>query len=665
MSLSSGFHTSVDTVRNNLQRAYPKDIKDSIYNAKLVISKLENTPVTKVVADLLRKNEVDAAHEQLVAIASGRISGAPPEPEGLLDALKAEHALKQRTQLDWGKFSFQKLRPDENHPFIKDLNGTMERLKYLKESLGKLVVQVASEKAKEDSAEFKEFLRIGLRLIEKESVTCPFCLTASLTSQRLERIKTICSQSPTAQKQLDEVGRALRDFENDLTLGWKRALGLIPKLPNDEEKLKICALLNKKSFEDVPFLILADDVSSYVEKNSGLKEALLEAIFKSKQALSMEQKAYEAMPDIEEILKQYAEALQSLAEKLNDYTDAYIALDPVIKRVLSSAIDISMLSCLIEALEKWPSVCYLKYLDSVQDKLLEMVQITREHIEGKQKHILGLRDKQIKDWYDLMNPGSGVGYDSIVPGTDALELRGRTFGQMMMAAPNLSTAQLNCVGLAITLACTTRAESPFRFLVIDDPIQSMDDEHSESFKMSVIKKLIEAGFQVVLLTQLDRFAHGVETLYRQTINDLCLYQIRAYLINGPQIEYNGSGIPRFLADIRANKDSPNPDFRKAVPLDMRKFIERFVKELYVSETRGSLPKRYRNVSWGELGTLLKRCRTFDPSDEPILKNTHDFTTPFLHDDHSVGQTVPSPSQLMPHFVALEGIKEKYKKVLGL
>lgn len=90
-----------------------------------------------------------------------------------------------------------------------------------------------------------------------------------------------------------------------------------------------------------------------------------------------------------------------------------------------------------------------------------------------------------------------------------MELRARSFGKTIMVAPNLSASQLNCIGLAVYLACATRNASPHSMLLFDDPIQSMDGEHTEAFKKVVIKKLLERGFQVVLLTHMDNFADDV------------------------------------------------------------------------------------------------------------------------------------------------------------
>ena len=152
----------------------------------------------------------------------------------------------------------------------------------------------------------------------------------------------------------------------------------------------------------------------------------------------------------------------------------------------------------------------------------------------------------------------------------------------MMAAPNLGTSQLNCLGLAIYLACATRTGSPHRFLLFDDPIQSLDDEHTQSFKKDAIGKLRRNGYQVFVLTHMDPFANDLERLYRS--DGAILYKMLSYGVSGPSIELGGPEIVGFLNVIRRNKDSANEGYRKQATQDLRQFVERFIKDFYIAET---------------------------------------------------------------------------------
>ena len=86
---------------------------------------------------------------------------------------------------------------------------------------------------------------------------------------------------------------------------------------------------------------------------------------------------------------------------------------------------------------------------------------------------------------------------------------------------------------------------PCRFVLFDDPIQSMDDDHTEAFKKTVIHRLLTNGFQVLLLTHMDTFALDVERLYRASTP--ALYKMESYTLSGPNILPLGPAIKRLLA----------------------------------------------------------------------------------------------------------------------
>ena len=165
-------------------------------------------------------------------------------------------------------------------------------------------------------------------------------------------------------------------------------------------------------------------------------------------------------------------------------------------------------------------------------------------------------------------------------------------------------SQLNCVGLAVYIACATRSGSPFKTLFIDDPVQSMDDDHTEAFKKQVISKLLNDGFHVVLLTHMHLLAEDVASLYRARGG--ALFKMGRYSLSGPSIEWKGPEITRLLEGVRKNKDG-NDQYRKQAMGDLPVFVERFAKDLFKAQTGGTVSKRYEDKSWGELRDLLRRC----------------------------------------------------------
>lgn len=201
-------------------------------------------------------------------------------------------------------------------------------------------------------------------------------------------------------------------------------------------------------------------------------------------------------------------------------------------------------------------------------------------------------------------------------------------------------------------------------LLFDDPIQSMDDEHTESFKKTIVKDLLDRGLQVIVLTHMDNFAEDMEKLYRSSV-DTVLYRMHSYSRSGPSVIWKGPEIRSLLEEVRRNKDSENEGFRKQAVQALRQFVERFVKDLYTAETGKAVSKRFRDKNWADLKNLLRQVKQFDPKDEARLEDTHSFTSQFLHTDGSIPAKIPSSALINPHFSDMEKLFDKYKSALGI
>jgi wobble nucleotide-excising tRNase len=214
------------------------------------------------------------------------------------------------------------------------------------------------------------------------------------------------------------------------------------------------------------------------------------------------------------------------------------------------------------------------------------------------------------------------------------------------------------------LACATRNTSPHSMLLFDDPIQSMDDEHTEAFKKVIIKNLLERDFQVILLTHMDNFADDVEKLYRGKYQP-SLFKLQAYCQSGPDVVSKGPQIQGLLSEVRKNMDSLNEGFRKQAVQALRQFVERFVKDFFTAETGTSVSKRFEDKNWADLKPLLRQCKKFDSNDESLLEDTHKFTSQFLHTDGTIPAKIASSAQIRPHFTEMDNLLTNYKGIFGI
>ena len=134
---------------------------------------------------------------------------------------------------------------------------------------------------------------------------------------------------------------------------------------------------------------------------------------------------------------------------------------------------------------------------------------------------------------------------------------------------SLSESKLNALGLSISIANNIKGNSTFGFLLIDDPVQSMDAGHSVQI-INIVRSLIEdEGKQVVLLSHNSDWLRDARKSCR-SINGY-YYEIESYTLEGPKIERRmWAAVEERLAEVKAFLDKPG-----LKRLDKQKIAEEF------------------------------------------------------------------------------------------
>jgi DNA repair exonuclease SbcCD ATPase subunit len=89
-------------------------------------------------------------------------------------------------------------------------------------------------------------------------------------------------------------------------------------------------------------------------------------------------------------------------------------------------------------------------------------------------------------------------------------LEGSVDGQPAAALTVMSQGELHALALALFIPRATAQASPFRFIVLDDPIQAMDPAKIDGF-ISVLRTLAESR-QVIVFSHDDRLAASIRQL---------------------------------------------------------------------------------------------------------------------------------------------------------
>jgi hypothetical protein len=657
------FRNAVEAAKTDFQNSLPARAVDARNRAALLLSSFRRYPLLDPVVAAIGQDKLKAAHDHLVQVALGR-APAGTLKEDALEALEQTKASKERAKLDWGRFSTSPVAQPDSHPAIRNLQSLEEPLDDFASGVAQATQQAEAAPVEPISPALRQFYQQGLPLVDASKPTlCPFCAQDSLTPERLAQLRREIEPIPSARAPLSAAQEAVGSFRSALQRHWKDVARFVPTLPSADERAVLEELAAESTGRRKDYISSCDAVGVAFEKLQNVRKPLDEGVQATIDALREGVAPAQHVPSIRAAYQEYAQAVKELPGVSNGYAANYSALDPEIKGKLASEADVQFLGVLIQGLKQWANLQISRHVEQTLNALQDLVRQARSFIEIQQKQILGLRDQEIKAWYQLLTGNADVGYAGMRPGTDNLELRARTFAKGMMAAPNLSSSQLNCVGLAVYMATCCRKGSPFKLILIDDPIQSMDDEHTEAFKKQVVKKLLDQDFQIILLTHMENFADSVERLYRG--QGPLFYRLDGYTQSGPNPVWKGPEIKRLLVEVRRDKDALNPGHRNKAVQSLRQFAERFIKDFFEADTGRSISKKYEKKTWAELRELLRQCPNFDFTDEAELEDTCNFTSPFLHTDESLPQKVPAPHQLNPHYQSMNTLLDKYAARLRL
>lgn len=147
----------------------------------------------------------------------------------------------------------------------------------------------------------------------------------------------------------------------------------------------------------------------------------------------------------------------------------------------------------------------------------------------------------------------------------------------------LSQGELHALALALFLPRATLPESPFRFVVLDDPVQAMDPAKVDGL-VRVLAKIAEQR-QVIVFSHDNRFADAVR---RAHVNAQILEVTRE---SGSRVTVTNAFDPpqRYLRDaygILKDDEMPDDAMRKVLPGLLRFAVEAQARDRYFAEALG-------------------------------------------------------------------------------
>jgi len=397
-----------------------------------------------------------------------------------------------------------------------------------------------------------ELYRIGIEFIKQKPTECPFCgqvLTSTATEHISKTHEQLKKQSDLYNELLNQkrvVIEKLSNLQNRLYkcqqrhisrlvtfLSIKNSLGELTKilLPKYESHIKsiqagITQLQKLKEESEL----------SYTNVHKALESAQ-DSVQQSKEEVKI-------MEELGQCLIVYSALIKSAVSLVSTWVSPMSDANEILKHELDTIAGTEDISILIELVEKQKEIKKFFDIEAILIGLKELRKTVDQYVGIKMLDAMtNEMTKDVMNWYDQIrttgDPNvhfSGFDMDSTKKGdikSRRVLIKASSYGKdLVSAVSSLSESKLNALGICLSIATNLKPGCPFGFLFIDDPIQSLDEEHEAQF-VGILRKLVDNGKQVILLSHnkswLDQVRAGCRSL------NGFYYEITSYTRAGPNI----------------------------------------------------------------------------------------------------------------------------------
>jgi len=401
-----------------------------------------------------------------------------------------------------------------------------------------------------------QFFDLGFPLLQRTPDKCPFCGLPLDGRQRThiqdthgvlkKEVATQAVMQKRRDKVLTDLSALSQRFQDYHRRHIDKTVALL-SLRDEDTLLQIKTLLVPKyevHFHAVE--VALSDIEAATEK---LKKAYdevverLDAVVESVRESSEDAKLVEVLGMA---LVEHIAAARFCAQVITGHVSAMFDAGQVLITELDIQAGTEDVSVLIELLERRQDVEKRFRIQSILENLKVLRKIVDEYVSEKLRDVVENQlTSDVTEWYAQVKTQGDpdvhfARFD--LPQTKLGTTKARQIGvkatsygiDLVSAVSSLSESKLNALGLCMNIANSLKGGSPFTFLVIDDPIQSLDSAHAAQFT-GVLRRLAEGeGRQIILLSHDHEWLSNSVRKECRTLNGY-FYEIASYRKSGPVI----------------------------------------------------------------------------------------------------------------------------------
>lgn len=642
---------ALDSARASFQRTPPRRVTDARRELAANARTLSELEATKALARRWQlsppqvKLDEDA---QALLQAARTLSGA--------ECATVDEALARlrdtRLQASRSVFDVEKITPSDG--VVVALGLDREAIVQSLTEIERAIAASAAAMASTYKAAFLELWKKGLEL-SPSGDHCPMCEADTLNdAKRADLAKRLADNADRLQK--DETLRAAVSAAKARIASYRsrvREFGVGDLAAEDIEQLRRLFAQAPDEFET--FLPGHESFKAARQTEHGVLEAAKAFLDSCADLLEIPERVPDVVAQSAAIKDSVTVSATAAMESFRRYAELWKTFEPKITALISSDEFVGRIDAVGKTLRLASSMQLLDRYEKILEETQDLIRSVEAEMQTRQTTPLTTRGAEVKALYDRLNRGADVVFDSMEPGTDSMKLSATSFGTRMSAAANLSECQLNCLGLSMWLMRATTPASPFGFVLLDDPVQSMDDDHTEAFIADIVPHLLDQhNKQVIVLSHVKRIAERLREL--NSARNLKLFHYDSYARGGPAITEQ-LVLQKLITEIKGAARG-NEENRAYAVDRIRVLTERAIRDLHLRVLGVPAPSpQFDRVTASALLPLFQSIPGTTPTDHVGLRDTVQFCDPAHHTQ--VGYAVPTLSNIQPHIDRLENLMRRH------
>jgi hypothetical protein len=423
-----------------------------------------------------------------------------------------------------------------------------------------------------------QVLGLGLELVSDQPDTCPFCeqpISKSIresAKDRHDKLRATIGNGIDISTARADMAASLKELTSSLsthaTLQLERSNELIAaNTPEASQKIK--ALFGKGNEHSLLLVAAAGAAISPASKKLAKAQADSQnAIAVCTDAIHRKAEDVAQVEALIKFLVEYLRSADEYTEKLNDVSPTLAEPTALLQEAIDRQAGTSELSMLIEVLSNRAGIRRAVRIRETLDGLKQLKKHVDQAVGQTMEDAFSTElTGAVMGWYKRIRTTgdpdvhfSGFAMERTKTGdfkNRRVKVAARSYGvELASAVSSLSESKLNALGLCMSIATAIRAPGPWDFLVLDDPIQSWDDDHEYQF-IDVIRALIEEeDRQIVLMSHRDAWIDQVADGCRS--QNGFRYHITGYTKDGPMLKRSDwASIEERLKEILAIANDPS------------------------------------------------------------------------------------------------------------